>query len=91
MTRQMGKTKGRRKFFEDALRTFLVGGFAFAGILLGSRKGTRSSSAACPDGLPCRACAVHPGCRKPRAVAARKEIEEPRPGTPEPAKGDGHD
>ncbi len=88
MTRQVRKTKGRRKFFEDALRAFLVGGFAFAGILLGSRKGPRSSDASCPGNLPCRGCAVHPGCRKPRAVAARRELEEPRPGMPGPPVGE---
>ena len=74
MMQDLQKTKSRREFLKDGLRTALFGSLAFTGLFLGwrgySRPGRESS---CLVNFPCRDCSKLPDCQEPRAINARVE------------------
>ena len=56
------KTKSRRQFIEDGLRTIMLGGLAFVGLSLGWRGISHSGEeSSCAVDLPCRICSKLPG------------------------------
>ena len=68
------KTKNRREFLKDGLRTALFGGLAFTGLFLGWRGQSRSErESSCLVNLPCRGCSKLPDCQEPRAANARQK------------------
>jgi len=73
------KTKNRREFLRDGLRTILFGGLAFTGLFLGGkgyfRQGNESS---CLVLLPCRGCSKLPDCQEPRAIDTRQKPPDSR-------------
>jgi len=68
------KTKNRREFLKDGLRTVLFGGFIFTSVLLGSKKNRdKDSTSSCPVNLPCDNCSKLKNCEKPKAMHLKQE------------------
>lgn len=66
------KTKTRRDFLRDGMRTILLSGLGFMGVFLGwkgfSNSGKESS---CLVDLHCQGCSKFRGCQYPRALDVR--------------------
>ena len=73
------KTKTRRDFLKDSLRTALLSGIGFMGLFLGwkgfSASGRESS---CFVDLPCQGCSRFTGCQYPRALDVRQKEHDTR-------------
>jgi len=68
------KTKTRREFLKDGLRTVLFGGFIFTSVVLGSKKyRDKDSASTCPVNLPCNNCSKLKNCEKPKAMHLKQE------------------
>jgi hypothetical protein len=79
MMQDLQKTKNRREFLKDGLRTALFGGLAFTGLFLGWRGHSRSGrESSCLVNLPCRGCSKLLDCPEPRAVNARQKPHDSR-------------
>ena len=74
------KTKTRREFLKDGLRTVLFGGFIFTSAFLGLRKYTdKGSTSICPINLPCNNCSMLKNCQKPKAIHLKQKHSELEP------------
>jgi hypothetical protein len=79
LMKETRKTKDRRQFIKDGLRTVVLSGLAFAGLSLGRRSRYRSGyEGSCSLDLPCRICSQLPGCRKPEAIGTKRKVEKSR-------------
>ena len=73
------KTRNRREFIRDGLRTALLSGLAFTGLFLGWRGYSGSAKeSSCLVDLPCRGCWKLPDCPEPIAFDARQKPSDSR-------------
>lgn len=79
MIQSVQKTKNRRDFLRDGMRTVLLSGLAFTGLFLGwkgySNSGKESS---CLVDLPCRGCSRLLDCREPKALDVKQKERDSR-------------
>ncbi len=79
MMQDLQKTKSRREFMRDGLRTVLFASLAFTGLFLGWRGHSRSGrESSCLVDLPCRGCLKLPDCQEPRAINDRQKPHDSR-------------
>lgn len=79
MKRDAKKTKTRRDFLKDGMRTILLSGMGFMGLFLGW-KGFSSSGKelSCFVDLPCQGCSRFSGCQYPRALDVKQKENDSR-------------
>ncbi len=72
MIQNVQKTKSRRDFLKDGMRTILFGGFVFVTGFFGWRKISNTGQTSNLVNLPCGDCSILPVCFLPKAIDFKK-------------------
>jgi hypothetical protein len=68
------KTKTRRDFLRDGMRTILLSGLGFMGLFFGWKGfSTSGNESSCFVDLPCQGCSRFSGCQYPRALDVKQK------------------
>ncbi len=79
MIQNVQKTKTRRDFLRDGMRTVLLSGIGFMGLFLGWKGISISGKESfCLVNLPCRGCSRLSGCQEPKALDVKQKERDSR-------------